>query len=112
MGRLQSHTSFKCLDGFHALHGGVFRARWQHQSPSMEHGFALRIGATSHGAIYASAQSRDGADAVWWLGSLVFKLPASVGHHHLVKAPDVVAARIFEKKREQPMKEAGYSRQA
>ena len=34
---------------------GVYFARWQHQSSPMEHGFALRIGATSHGAIYASA---------------------------------------------------------
>jgi hypothetical protein len=34
----------------------------------------------------------------------------SVGHHHLVKAPYIFAARIFEEKREQSMEEAGYSR--
>ena len=56
----------------------------------MEHGFALRIGATSHGAIYASAQSRDGSDAVWWLVRRTCVMPISVSHHHLVKAPDVV----------------------
>ena len=66
----------------------------------MEHGFALRIGATSHGAIYASAQSRDGADAVWRLARFSRITPTSVGYHHLVKAPYVVAARIFEEKRE------------
>ena len=66
----------------------------------MEHGFALRIGATSHRVVYASAQPRDGADGIWWLVRRACVMPVSVGHHHLVKAPDVVTACIFEEKRE------------
>ena len=66
----------------------------------MEHGFALRIGATSHGVVYVPTQSRYGADTVWWLGSLACVTPISVGYHHLMQAQYVFAAGIFEEKRE------------